>query len=91
VPNAQKAGAAAPGESEPLTFEAALSGLEKIVEAMESEELPLEELLAKYEQGRRLARECQEKLARAELKIQQLEQGAGGELRVKPLTPDVSE
>ena len=58
--------------------------LESIVEAMESEDLALESLLSKYEEGTRLARDCQEKLADAELKIQQLEQGAAGELKLKP-------
>ena len=54
---------------------------------MESEELPLEALLAKYEEGTRLAKLCQEKLAEAELKIQQLEKTAAGDLVLKPLAP----
>jgi exodeoxyribonuclease VII small subunit len=55
------------------------------VEAMESEELPLEMLLTKYEEGTRLAKVCQEKLAEAELKIQQLEKTAAGEMKLKPI------
>ena len=65
--------------------------LEAIVEAMESEDLPLETLLSKYEEGTQLARICQDKLAEAELKIQQLEKNAAGEMRLKPLSPDQSE
>ena len=61
--------------------------LETIVEAMESEELPLEALLAKYEEGTKLAKICQEKLAEAELKIQVLEKTAAGELTLKPMAP----
>ena len=72
-------------------FEEALKKLEAIVEAMESEDLPLETLLAKYEEGTRLSRVCQEKLAEAEVKIQQLEKNAAGELKVKPLTLEESE
>ncbi len=53
---------------------------------MESEELPLESLLAKYEEGTRLAKVCQDKLAEADLKIQQLEKTAAGEMKLKPLT-----
>ena len=53
---------------------------------MEAEDLPLETLLAKYEEGTRLARVCQDKLAEAELKIQQLEKTATGELKLKPVT-----
>jgi len=70
------------------TFEDALSKLEGIVETMESDELPLEQLLAKYEEGVKLAKVCQEKLADAESKIQQLEKSAGGELKLKPLALD---
>jgi exodeoxyribonuclease VII small subunit len=65
-------------------FEEALKKLEAIVSAMESDDLPLETLLARYEEGTRLAEICQAKLAEAELKIQQLEKSAGGELKLKP-------
>jgi exonuclease VII small subunit len=44
-------------------------------------------LLAKYEEGTRLARTCQEKLAEAEVKIRQLEKTAAGEMKLKPLAP----
>jgi exodeoxyribonuclease VII small subunit len=67
-----------------VPFEEALKKLETIVEAMESEELPLETLLARYEEGAKLAQICQAKLAEAELKIQQLEKNAAGELTLKP-------
>jgi exodeoxyribonuclease VII small subunit len=68
-----------------VPFEEALKKLETIVTAMEAEDLPLETLLTKYEQGTRLTRVCQEKLAEAELKIQQLEKTATGELKLKPV------
>lgn len=68
-----------------LPFEEALKKLESIVEAMESDELPLEALLTRFEEGARLAKVCQSRLAEAELKIQQLEKGAGGEFNLKPL------
>ena len=58
---------------------------------MESDELPLETLLARYEEGVKLVKVCQEKLAEAELKIQQLEKGAANEIKLKPLSPDLSE
>ena len=74
-----------------LPFEEALKKLEAIVEAMESEDLPLETLLAKYEEGTQLSRVCQAKLAEAEVKIQQLEKTAAGELKIKPLTLEESE
>jgi exodeoxyribonuclease VII small subunit len=74
-----------------LPFEEALKKLEAIVETMESDDLPLEILLAKYEEGTQLAKTCQEKLAEAELKIQQLEKTAAGELKLKPLAREASE
>jgi exodeoxyribonuclease VII small subunit len=74
-----------------VPFEEALKKLEAIVEAMESEELPLETLLAKYEEGTKLAQVCQAKLAEAEVKIQQLEKSATGELKLKPAPAELSE
>jgi exodeoxyribonuclease VII small subunit len=38
-----------------LAFEEALKKLESIVQSMESQELPLEQMLARYEEGTRLA------------------------------------
>jgi exodeoxyribonuclease VII small subunit len=86
VPNAQKnAGQPPAAKTGAVPFEEALKKLEAIVEAMESQDLPLETLLAQYEEGTRLAKLCQEKLAEAELKIQRLEKNAAGEMTLKPL------
>jgi exodeoxyribonuclease VII small subunit len=71
-----------------LPFEEALKKLEGLVEAMESGDLPLETLLARYEEGTRLVKICQEKLAEAELKIRQLEKNAVGEMKLKPVEPE---
>ena len=84
MPNPSKsAGPNNPAKSQP--FEDALKKLESIVEAMESDDLPLETLLAKYEEGAKLLKICQEKLAEAELKIQQLEKNAAGDFKLKPI------
>jgi exodeoxyribonuclease VII small subunit len=81
VPNQSKsAGPSSPAKHPP--FEEALQKLEGIVEAMESDDLPLETLLAKYEEGAKMVKICQEKLAEAELKIQQLEKNAAGDLKL---------
>ena len=80
-----------PGKADNVPFEAALKRLESIVEAMESEDLPLETLLAKYEEGTQLSQVCRAKLAEAELKIEQLEKNAAGELKLKPAPPELSE
>lgn len=55
-----------------ISYEEALSELERIVAALESEEHPLEETLALYERGQSLARYCANLLDKAELKVQQL-------------------
>ena len=52
---------------------------------MEGGDLPLELLLARFEEGTRLVKMCQTKLAEAELKIQQLEKNPAGEMVLKPL------
>ena len=86
---ANNAGQSKPAKAGVLHFEEALKKLETIVEAMESGDLPLETLLAKYEEGTQLARICQEKLTEAELKIQQLEKNAAGEMKLRSLSPEV--
>ena len=63
--------------------------LEVIVEGMEADDVPLETLLTQYEEGTKLVKICQEKLAEAELKIQKLEQNAAGEMTLKAV--DLSE
>ena len=81
-----EAGAAPSASGGELPFEDALRKLESIVEAMESEDLPLEALLGKYEEGSRLVQVCQSKLAEADLKIQRLERDEKGKLTLKPVS-----
>lgn len=61
-----------------LSFEDALSQLEAIVESMESGEVPLAELLAKFEAGSKLLKVCEARLKDAELKIEQLKKQKDG-------------
>jgi exodeoxyribonuclease VII small subunit len=61
-----------------LPFEAALAKLEAIVESMESGEVPLAELLAKFEEGNKLLKLCEARLKDAELKIEQLKKQKDG-------------
>ena len=75
----------AKAEPADMPFEEAVQKLESIVDAMESGELPLETLMAKFEEGTRLAKVCQAKLSQAEVKVQQLEKNAAGELTLKPI------
>lgn len=57
----------------PKNFEDALAQLEAITEAMQGNDLPLEDALAAYERGQMLVRYCQEKLAEVEQKLQVLD------------------
>jgi exodeoxyribonuclease VII small subunit len=91
VPNPSKSTSTGASPKSTLPFEEALQKLESVVEGMESGDLPLESLLAKYEEGVKLAKICQDKLAEAELRIQQLEKTAAGELKLKPLAVELSE
>ena len=83
MPTAPKT-AAQTGSAKELPFEEALKKLESVVEAMESGELPLETLLARFEEGTRLVKTCQTKLEEAEIKISKLEKNAAGEPVLKP-------
>jgi exodeoxyribonuclease VII small subunit len=85
VPNAAKSSQPTGANNEPPPFEEALKRLEDVVEAMEAGDLPLESLLAKFEEGTRLVKVCQSKLEEAELKIQKLEKSPSGDLALKPM------
>jgi exodeoxyribonuclease VII small subunit len=63
---------------QPLSFEDALNQLETIVETMESGDVPLADLLAKFEQGNKLLKVCETRLKDAELKIEQLKKQKDG-------------
>jgi len=59
-------------KSEELTFESAFAQLEEIVGKLEAGDLPLDEAMALFEQGQKLAALCSARLDEAELKVQQL-------------------
>jgi exodeoxyribonuclease VII small subunit len=71
-----------PREAE-LNFEGAMDRLEKIVEQMESGKLPLEDLIVRYEEGMKLVKICQERLANAEQKIEIITRNSAGKAVVQ--------
>jgi exodeoxyribonuclease VII small subunit len=73
------------GSGVEMPFEEALKKLEATVEAMESGDLPLENLLKRFEEGTRLVKLCQARLEQAEVQIQKLEKDAAGQTIVKPI------
>ena len=75
-----------PREAE-LNFEGAMDRLEKIVEQMESGKLPLEDLIVRYEEGMKLVKICQERLANAEQKIEIITRNSVGKAVVQEFEP----
>ena len=70
--------------AKPNEFEKAFQDLEKIVQRLESEELPLDESLRLFEEGIRLSRFCNQKLEEVEKKIELILADAKGQPRVEP-------
>ena len=63
---------ASPKSKAGQTFEEQLKALESIVDTLENDMPPLEEALSSYEQGITIARDCLERLEKAELRIKSL-------------------
>lgn len=81
---------AAPKKAEPqLNFEGAMDRLEEIVEQMESGKMMLEELIVRYEEGMKLVKVCQERLASAEQRIEIITRNNAGKPVVKEFEPAV--
>jgi exodeoxyribonuclease VII small subunit len=59
-------------EKKAVDFEQQLASLEGLVESLESGELSLEESLESFEQGIKVARDCQAALKSAEQKVEVL-------------------
>ena len=69
---------------EKLSFEQAMTRLEKIVEAIEQGKIGLEDSIKQFEEGMSLIKHCRTVLSNAEMKIHQLQ--ASGESGVAPST-----
>ena len=72
-------------------FEQAFQKLEKIVQRLEAEELPLDESLQLFEEGIRLSRFCNQKLEEVEKKIELILSDAKGQPRVEPFEEELAE
>ena len=66
-------------EETPLDLEKSLEQLERLVDELESGELPLETAMRKFEEGVKLTRLCQSALKDAEQRVEILLKNAGGE------------
>jgi len=70
------------------TFEVSLNELERIVQQLEDGDLSLEDSLQLFEQGVKLSRECQQRLAQAERRIEVLLKDASGNAVMENLEPE---
>lgn len=70
-------------ESGAGAFEASFARLEEIVAEMERGELPLEELLGRFEEGVGLVRNCQKFLEQAQLRVSQYVENKDGQWVLK--------
>ncbi len=70
-----------------LNFEGAMERLEAIVEQMESGKMHLEDLIVRYEEGMKLVKICQERLASAEQRIEIITRNNAGKPAVRKFEP----
>ncbi|ANH71055.1 exodeoxyribonuclease VII small subunit [Mitsuaria sp. 7] len=63
-------------EQEPASYELAVEELERLVQAMEAGQLPLDQLLASYQRGAALLKYCRTRLQAVEQQVQVIEGGS---------------
>ena len=73
---------------EALSFDDALAELQRTVAELEAGGQPLEAAIALYERGVALQARCEQLLADAELRVQQLVSRAGGVLETRDVRPE---
>ena len=85
MPKKKSKPSAAPAKEEPAPFEEALEELEGLVEGMQNEKVPLEELLRNYERGTTLLQQCQHQIGSARVRVEKIsEQMENGALATEP-------
>ncbi len=70
---------------ESLSYEEAFEQLEAAITALQDGKLPLERALQYYEEGMKLAQQCDTLLQKAELSVQQLSVSGDGTLNIQPI------
>ncbi len=79
---------AADPKPETLTFEAALNRLEQLCSQLDTQDVPLEELIGSYQEGLKLVRICEERIKDAEKRIEILARDVAGEPVITEFEPD---
>ena len=72
----------------PPSFEASITRLEHLVEEMDSANLPLQDLITRYEEGVSLVKVCEERLKEAEKRIEIITRNAAGKPVVSEFEPE---
>lgn len=70
-----------------ITFEQAMERLDEIVSAMESDRMPLDEMVSSYEEGTQLLQLCTQRIDKARQRIEVISLKAGGEAELTPFDP----
>lgn len=71
----------------PLNFEQAMERLDEIVARMEVEKLPLEEMVASYEEGMQLLQSCRQRIDAARRRVELIQAGNGEGASLTPFDP----
>ena len=70
-----------------LNFEGAIERLQANIEQIESGKMHIENLIVRYEEGKKKKKICQERLASAEQRIEIITRNSAGKAAVKPFEP----
>ena len=73
------------------TFEQAMKQLEKIVQDLESGDMPLEKAIKTFEEGIQLSKFCSEKLDETEKRITVLMQNSNGNISETPFSGETDD
>lgn len=68
-----------------MSFEDAFVRLESLVQGMEAEQVPLDELISNYEEGTRLYQICEKQLDEAQGRIEAIRKKKDGSIKLEPL------
>ena len=71
-----------------LSFEQAMERLDEIVARMEVEKLPLEEMVASYEEGMQLLQSCRQRIEAARRRVELINAGNGEPASLTPFDPE---
>jgi exodeoxyribonuclease VII small subunit len=72
----------------PPSFETAITRLEQLVGEMDSANLPLQDLITRYEEGVQLVKVCEERLKEAEKRIEIITRSAAGKPEAVEFEPE---